>query len=142
LRNNVSVQRKSMTIIDGYIADGRAPPSSAASAPGDTQSVYIARYGLPAEALVEGKGPFDMSLSSEGIKAAHELGAFLRENANVKHVFASPFKRALHTAVIVSKDIGLSKVNLEEGITEWQVSEPIVLSPSLSFARARAHAPD
>lgn len=32
----------------------------------------------------------------------------------------SPFIRALNTAVLVSRDTGLSKVNIEDGITEWQ----------------------
>ena len=55
------------------------------------------------------------------MRAAHELGQYLqRENADVKHIFTSPFKRALHTAVLVCKDVGLPKVNLEDGITEWQ----------------------
>lgn len=74
---------------------------------------------MPETALIEGKGPFDMELSGEGVKAAHELGAHLKER-NVKHIFCSNFKRALHTAVLVSNDVGLSKVNIEEGITEWQ----------------------
>ncbi|QDZ18581.1 hypothetical protein A3770_02p10990 [Chloropicon primus] len=87
------------------------------------QSVYIARYGLPEEPLVEGVGPFDMDLSGEGVEAARELARLLRETAAVKHIFASPFKRALRTAVVVCRGIGLSRVNVEEGITEWQCPE-------------------
>jgi len=37
----------------------------------------------------------------------------------------SPFKRALHTAAIVSREIELPKVNIEEGLTEWQCPELI-----------------
>jgi broad specificity phosphatase PhoE len=62
-----------------------------------------------------------MALSGEGVRAAHELAQHLqRESAGVKHIFTSPFERALHTSVLVCKDLGLPRVNIEDGITEWQ----------------------
>ena len=75
------------------------------------QSVYIARYGLPEAALVENVGPFDMKLSAEGVEAGHDLGRLLKTKARLKHVFSSPFERALHTASIVANEVGLHKVN-------------------------------
>mmetsp|Transcript_206 Transcript_206/g.432 ORF Transcript_206/g.432 Transcript_206/m.432 type:complete len:250 (+) Transcript_206:136-885(+) len=92
---------------------------------GREQNIFIARYGLPETPLIEYEGPFDMSLSGDGEKAAKELGQHLKDTATVKHIFCSPFRRSLQTAIIASKVMEVSKVQVENGLTEWQTESLI-----------------
>lgn len=102
------------------------------------QAVWIGRYGLRETMLVEFKGPFDMDISAEGVQHAVAAGKRLaKDPLRPSILFASPFRRAVHTAHVIAKylneypaehngaaALGPVRVCVEDGLTEW-------LTPSL-----------
>jgi broad specificity phosphatase PhoE len=61
--------------------------------------------------------PLDPGLSPEGIREAESVGQRLAKEG-VKHVFASPFLRAVETAHHIAKPLGLH-IRVETGLSEW-----------------------
>ena len=86
--------------------------------------MYLARYGVRAEMLVENEGPFDMVLTREGEEQAGALADFLSTTPHPPtQVLASPFQRAVITGSLVAAALDIP-LKIEDGLTEW-------LTPSL-----------
>ena len=86
------------------------------------QTVWIARHGnrldfVNPEWFDTAEFRYDPPLSEDGLIQAQELGQKLK-SANIKHIFASPFLRAIQTADAVAEALNLS-VKLEAGLSEW-----------------------
>ena len=61
--------------------------------------------------------PRDPDISSRGIAEARSLASTLK-GGSIRHVFSSPFLRAVHTAAYTAEALGLD-VEIEDGIHEW-----------------------
>ncbi len=86
------------------------------------QTIWIARHGnrldfVNPEWFNTAERPYDPPLSADGIVQAQELGDRLRAE-NIRHIFASPFLRAVQTANEVAKKID-RPIWLEAGLSEW-----------------------
>ena len=86
------------------------------------QSVWIARHGnrldfVNPEWFNTAERPYDPPLSEDGIIQAKQLGQRL-VGKGIKHIFASPFLRAVQTANQVADALDLP-IKLEFGLCEW-----------------------
>jgi ribonuclease H / adenosylcobalamin/alpha-ribazole phosphatase len=86
--------------------------------------IYITRHGHraddpsnPAGKQIPAGRPLDPDISSIGEKQATALGKRLRNEAQIKTIYASPFLRTAHTAHLIAKELGL-RIKLEWAITE------------------------
>src|SRR5919202_5130660 len=61
--------------------------------------------------------PYDPPLSEDGLIQAKQLGQRL-VGEGIKHIFASPFLRAVQTANPVAEALDLA-IKLESGLSEW-----------------------
>ena len=87
-----------------------------------TQTVWIARHGnrldfVNPEWFNTAERPYDPPLSEDGLIQAKQLGQRLVREG-IKHIFASPFLRAVQTANPVAEALDLS-IKLESGLSEW-----------------------
>lgn len=87
-----------------------------------TQTVWIARHGnrldfVNPEWFNTAERRYDPPLAADGVLQAQQLGTRLK-SANISHIFASPFLRALQTAHEVAQILDLS-IKLEAGLGEW-----------------------
>jgi broad specificity phosphatase PhoE len=84
-------------------------------------TVWVVRHGHREDSdpawIKTAARPFDPGLSPEGIREAESVGRRLA-NEGVKHVFASPFLRAVETAHHIAKPLGL-RIRVETGLCEW-----------------------
>jgi broad specificity phosphatase PhoE len=86
------------------------------------KAVFIARHGNRADFVdpnwpKTAKRPHDPPLSHDGIQQAKKLGKRLKPEG-IRHIFASPFLRAVETAHHVAEAIDLT-VKIEHGVCEW-----------------------
>lgn len=107
-----------------------------------SQTVWIARHGnrldfVNPEWFNTAEFPYDPPLSEDGLIQAWELGQRLK-SANIRHIFASPFLRAIQTASAVAEALDLS-IKLEAGIGEWLnagwMRSPPQLNPITTIAQ-------
>jgi len=101
------------------------------------QYIWIIRYGLTEYQLVENEGPFNSDIHpKDGVEAANCIAERMASSENAPGiVYSSPFQRTAHTANILastlSNDNGeVVALNIEEGLTEWQVPSLLVNSSS------------
>lgn len=76
--------------------------------------VYFARHGeteFNLRKILMGQ-KFDIDINKQGVEQAQELAAMVPADVNI--IFASPLKRAAHTAKIVSKAKNLPVITREE----------------------------
>ncbi|HAA33188.1 MAG TPA: histidine phosphatase family protein [Cyanobacteria bacterium UBA8553] len=86
------------------------------------QTVWIARHGnrldfVNPEWFNTAERPYDPPLSEDGLIQAKQLGQRL-VGEGIKHIFASPFLRAVQTANQVAEALDLP-IKLEFGLCEW-----------------------
>lgn len=86
------------------------------------QTVWLARHGnrldfVRPEWFDSAKRRYDPPLSEDGLIQAQQLAQRLR-SANIKHIFSSPFLRAIQTANEVAKVLDLP-IQIEKGLGEW-----------------------
>ena len=93
------------------------------------KSIYIVRYGLTEYPLVEDKGPYDSDIDpNQGIPHAQAIATRLSQDISSSKdttVLSSPFLRTTHTASIIADQLNI-KVQIEEGLTEWQIPSLLV----------------
>ncbi len=87
-----------------------------------TQTVWIARHGnrldfVNPEWFNTAERPYDPPLSEDGFRQAEQLGQRL-VGEGIRHIFASPFLRAVQTANQVADALDLP-IKLEFGLCEW-----------------------
>jgi len=108
----------------------------------DTSSstIYLVRHGIRLNQEVPAWGrtaerPDDTPLSANGIRQAHETAAWILAHASdIRHIFASPFYRAVQTAQPIA-DILTLPIWIEPGFSEWlnpqwQKEQARLLSPA------------
>lgn len=86
------------------------------------QTIWIARHGnrldfVHPEWFNTAKRRYDPPLSDDGLIQAQKLAQRLK-NSNIKHIFTSPFLRAIQTANPVAEILDLS-LKIEAGLSEW-----------------------
>lgn len=86
-------------------------------------TLYLARHAMPDRSRADIPyavlpGP---KLTESGLKEAAELGEFFRESG-VVYVQASPFERALRTALIASQASAIP-LEINEDLVEWRPDE-------------------
>lgn len=103
------------------------------------QYIWIIRYGLTEYQLVENEGPFNSDIHPEdGVEAANCIAGRIAssENGAPSIVYSSPFQRTAHTANILASALRndnngeVTRLNIEEGLTEWQVPSLLVNASS------------
>jgi broad specificity phosphatase PhoE len=98
------------------------------------QTVWIARHGnrldfVYPEWFNTAERRYDPPLSADGFIQAQKLGKRLK-NANISHIFTSPFLRAIQTAHEVAKILELP-IKLEAGLGEWHNPEWMTETPQI-----------
>ncbi|MEM1370223.1 MAG: histidine phosphatase family protein [Cyanobacteria bacterium P01_H01_bin.15] len=96
------------------------------------KTVWIARHGnrqdfVTPEWFETAPRRYDPPLSADGHTQAQELAERLREE-NIRHIFASPFLRAIQTAHPASVALGLP-IKIEAGLSEWLNEEWMTENP-------------
>ena len=80
--------------------------------------IIIARHGETEWNVSEiFRGRIDVNLNETGIKQAELLGQYLSKKA-IEAIYSSPLQRALKTAEIIAKHLGL-KVKVEPGLIDF-----------------------
>lgn len=82
-----------------------------------SQTVWLCRHGNRIDFVDPTWKGSDPHLSPDGCIQARETGARLR-GENIRHIFASPFFRAIETASYIADALDLA-VKIEHGICEW-----------------------
>lgn len=83
--------------------------------------LYFVRHGMREDVenpawREAAENPCDPPLSPTGLRQAHDFAETLR-GAGIRHVFSSPFLRALHTAHPLAAGLGLP-LRVEPGLSE------------------------
>ncbi len=83
-----------------------------------SQTFWLCRHGNRIDFVdPEKKGMVDPHLSEDGIVQAQQTGARLR-GEGIRHVFSSPFYRAVETAHYIAEALDLP-IKIEHGACEW-----------------------
>ncbi len=99
----------------------------------EKQIIWLCRHGNRIDFVDKNwSGGNDPPLSADGIVQAQETGTRLR-GENIRHIFASPFLRAVETAHYIAEALDLP-IKIEPGACEWMnaawFATPPVLQPS------------
>lgn len=82
------------------------------------QTIWLCRHGNRIDFINPELGMMvDPHLSPDGIEQAKETGERLR-NENIRHIFSSPFYRAVETAHYIAEALDLP-IKIEHGACEW-----------------------
>lgn len=80
-------------------------------------AIWICRHGNRIDFVDSSWKGTDPHLSADGIVQAKETGIRLK-NEDIRHIFASPFLRAVETAHYIAEALDLT-VKIEHGACEW-----------------------
>ena len=88
-----------------------------------SQTVWIARHAnrldfVNPEWFATADRPYDPPLSEDGFEQAGRLARRLAAEAEIRHIFCSPFLRTVQTAAKIAKVLDLP-LKLEWGLCEW-----------------------
>jgi len=101
----------------------------------DTQTIWLCRHGNRIDFVdPTKKGLVDPHLSEDGIVQAKQTGARLR-GGNIRHIFASPFLRAVETAHYIADALDLP-IEIEPGASEWLNADWFAVPPVLQTPAA------
>lgn len=97
-----------------------------------SQTIWIARHGnrldfVHPEWFNTAKRRYDPPLSKDGLIQAQKLAQRLK-NTNIKHIFTSPFLRAIQTANPIAEVLDLP-LKIEAGLSEWLNPDWMTESP-------------
>lgn len=86
------------------------------------QTVWLTRHGcridfVDPDWFVQATNPYDPPLAPEGMTQAQKLATRLRYEG-IEAIYASPFLRAVETALPLARDLRLP-INIEPGLSEW-----------------------
>jgi len=100
----------------------------AISETGNDPAIWICRHGNRIDFVDSSWKGTDPHLSADGIVQAKETGIRLR-NEDIRHIFASPFLRAVETAHYIAEALDLT-VKIEHGACEWLNPDWFTQTPS------------
>lgn len=97
-----------------------------------SQTIWIARHGnrldfVNPEWFNTATRRYDPPLSEDGKLQAQQLANRL-QSENIKHIFVSPFLRAIETAYPIAQTLNLS-LKIEAGLSEWLNPDWMTYSP-------------
>ena len=120
--------------------------------------LYFVRHGMREDVenpawCETAENPCDPPLSVTGLRQAQDIAEALRDS-EIRHIFSSPFLRALQTAHPLAADIGVP-LCIEPGLSEWMnpewfkgppqcmsVAEAVVRFPQVDTGYLAAVEPD
>lgn len=99
-----------------------------------TQNIWLLRHGnrhdfVHPEWFNSAPKRYDPPLSEDGMIQVQNL-ANKWQNADIKHIFASPFLRTIQTAHPIAENLHL-KIKLEAGLGEWHNPEWMSEAPEI-----------
>ncbi len=89
-----------------------------------TTHIYYLRHGqTPLNASHKTRGSIDIDLDTIGVKQAKQAGLKIKKEGGVDIIFSSPKKRTMHTAEIVGKELGVTKIVKEPDMSSLDYGE-------------------
>lgn len=86
--------------------------------------LYLIRHGESEANLLRvfSNRGFKHPLTSIGIEQSREVVRLLK-GIDFKGVYCSPLMRAVHTALLVTQELGLKQVTIDQGLSEYDVGD-------------------